>query len=159
MNSFVKYLVSCLVGIFVGVVCVLWCQLMKKQCEEINDEVASVVWRQNHFLLCEENLMNELKAQDVKFPEIVAAQALLETGHFKSYSCTNRNNLFGLRKRDGTYMSFEHWTECVAAYKKYIQKWQTPPKDYYVYLDKLGYAEDKSYIQKLKQLTNDKRGN
>lgn len=96
--------------------------------------------------------MNELKAQDVQFPEIVAAQALLETGNFKSYSCINRNNLFGLRKKDGTYMSFEHWTECVAAYKKYIQKWKQPPSDYYKYLDNLGYAEDTSYTIKLKQM-------
>lgn len=152
MNSFVKYLISCLIGIFVGAVCVLWHQSVKRQCEKINGEVVSVVWRQNHFLLSKENLMNELKAQDVQFPEIVAAQALLETGNFKSYSCINRNNLFGLRKKDGTYMSFEHWTECVAAYKKYIQKWKQPPSDYYKYLDNLGYAEDTSYTIKLKQM-------
>lgn len=152
MNSFVKYLISCLIGIFVGAVCVLWYQSVKRQCEKINGEVVSVVWRQNHFLLSKENLMNELKAQDVQFPEIVAAQALLETGNFKSYSCINRNNLFGLRKKDGTYMSFEHWTECVAAYKKYIQKWKQPPSDYYKYLDNLGYAEDTSYTTKLKQM-------
>ena len=152
MNSFVKYLISCLIGIFVGAVCVLWYQSVKRQCEKINGEVVSVVWRQNHFLLSKENLMNELKAQDVQFPEIVAAQALLETGNFKSYSCINRNNLFGLRKKDGTYMSFEHWTECVAAYKKYIQKWKQPPSDYYKYLDNLGYAEDISYTTKLKQM-------
>ena len=152
MNSFVKYLISCLIGIFVGAVCVLWCQSVKRQCEKINGEVVSVVWRQNHFLLSKENLMNELKAQDVQFPEIVAAQALLETGNFKSYSCINRNNLFGLRKKDGTYMSFEHWTECVAAYKKYIQKWKQPPSNYYKYLDNLGYAEDISYTTKLKQM-------
>ena len=152
MNSFVKYLISCLIGIFVGAVCVLWYQSVKRQCEKINGEVVSVVWRHNHFLLSKENLMNELKAQDVQFPEIVAAQALLETGNFKSYSCINRNNLFGLRKKDGTYMSFEHWTECVAAYKKYIQKWKQPPSNYYKYLDNLGYAEDISYTTKLKQM-------
>ena len=152
MNSFIKYLISCLIGIFVGAVCVLWYQSMERQCEKINGEVASVVWRQNHFLLSEENLMNELKAQDVQFPEIVAAQALLETGNFKSCACINGNNLFGLRKKDSTYMSFEHWTDCVAAYKKYIQKWKQPPNDYYKYLDDLGYAEDTSYTTKLKQM-------
>lgn len=152
MNSFVKYLISCLIGIFVGAVCVLWYQSVERQCEKINGEVASVVWRQNHFLLSKENLVSELVAQDIKFPEIVVAQALLETGHFKSYACTNDNNLFGLRKKDGTYMSFSHWTECVAAYKKYIQKWKQPPNDYFNYLDSLGYAEDKSYTTILKQM-------
>ena len=152
MNSFVKYLISCLIGIFVGAACVLWYQSVKKRCEEAEEEVASVVWRQNHFLLSGENLMSELKAQEVQFPEIVAAQALLETGHFKSHACINKNNLFGLRKKDSTYMSFEHWTDCVAAYKKYIQKWKQPPSDYYKYLDDLGYAEDTAYTTKLKQM-------
>lgn len=147
-----------LMGI-IGVLCALLYQSEQRQREKINDEVVDVVdvvvdvtWRQNHFLLSKENLMNELKAQDVQFPEIVVAQALLETGNFKSYSCTNRNNLFGLRKRDGTYMSFEHWTDCVAAYKKYIQKGKQLPDDYYRYLDDLGYAEDTSYTTKLKQM-------
>lgn len=62
------------------------------------------------------------------------------------------NNLFGLRNNDSTYMSFEHWTDAVAAYKKYIQKYESPPDDYYEYLDKLGYAEDKNYTTKLKQI-------
>jgi len=152
MNSFVRYLIICFIGVLIGAVCTSRYKSVKRQCEEINSEVANIVWRQNQFLLSEENLMNELKAQDVQFPEIVAAQALLETGNFKSYACIHRNNLFGLRKRDGTYMSFEHWTECVAAYKKYIQKWKQSPNDYYKYLDDLGYAEDTSYTTKLKQM-------
>lgn len=152
MNSITKYFISFLIGAFVGAICVRWYWAMEGEAEKAEGEVASVKWRQNHFMLSEENLMNELKAQDVQFPEIVAAQALLETGNFKSYACTNRNNLFGLRKKDSTYMSFEHWTECVAAYKKYIQKWKQPPNDYYKYLDNLGYAEDTSYTTKLKQM-------
>lgn len=156
MNSFIKYSIGCLIGIFVGAVCVLWYQAMKRQCEKINGEVASAVWRQNHFLLSEENLMNELKAQDIQFPEIVAAQAKLETGNFKSYACINGNNLFGLRKKDSTYMSFEHWTDCVAAYKKFIQKYDPPPNDYYKYLQDLGYAKDPNYIIKLKQIVSKK---
>ena len=155
-----------IIGVFIGIISTLWmeaiCRESERRSVEVNNdtiEYANIIWRQNHFVLNEDNLMHELVAQEVAFPNVVLAQAVLETGHFKSHACTHRNNLFGLRRRDGAYMTFEHWTECVAAYKKYIQKWQTPPKDYYVYLDKLGYAEDKSYIQKLKQLTNDKRGN
>lgn len=115
----------------------------------------SVQWRQNHFLLSEENLYNELVAQGVDFPEIVTAQAILETGHFKSYACLQQNNLFGLRDNKGKYISFPHWTDAVAAYKKYIQRYNHPvPEDYYAYLQELGYAEDPQYIDKLKQIVN-----
>lgn len=119
------------------------------------EDSVSVQWRQNHFLLSEENLYNELVAQGVDFPEIVTAQALLETGHFKSYACLQQNNLFGLRDNKGKYMSFPHWTDAVAAYKKYIQRYNHPvPEDYYAYLQELGYAEDPQYIDKLKQIVN-----
>lgn len=119
------------------------------------EDSVSVQWRQNHFLLSEENLYNELVAQGVDYPEIVTAQALLETGHFKSYACLQQNNLFGLRDNKGKYMSFPHWTDAVAAYKKYIQRYNHPvPEDYYAYLQELGYAEDPQYIDKLKQIVN-----
>lgn len=124
--------------------------------EELNEEeIVSVKWRQDHFKLSEENLYNELVAQGVDFPEIVTAQAILETGHFKSYACLQQNNLFGLRDNKGKYMSFPHWTDAVAAYKKYIQRYNHPvPEDYYAYLQELGYAEDPQYINKLKQIVN-----
>jgi uncharacterized FlgJ-related protein len=119
------------------------------------EDSVSVQWRQNHFLLSEENLYNELVAQGVDFPEIVTAQAILETGYFKSYACLQQNNLFGLRDNKGKYMSFPHWTDAVAAYKKYIQRYNHPvPEDYYAYLQELGYAEDPQYIDKLKQIVN-----
>lgn len=98
-----------------------------------------------------DNLYEELLNQELDFPEIVLAQALLETGHFESFSCRERNNLFGLRKRDGSYMVFPHWTYSVAAYKKYIQKYKETPEDYYKFLENLGYAEDSAYIEKVKQ--------
>lgn len=98
-----------------------------------------------------ENLYEELQNQEVDYPEIVLAQALLETDHFRSYSCRERHNLFGLRKKDG-YMEFPHWTYSVAAYKRYIQKYENVPSDYYRYLDRLGYAEDTIYVEKVKEM-------
>ena len=146
-----------IVGAILGVGFTLWWQAIQKSAEEKQGEVASVQWRHNHFKLNESNLMDELVAQGVEFPEIVMAQAILETGNFKSYACLKRNNLFGLRKKDSTYMSFEHWTDAVAAYKKFIQKWKHPPSDYYDYLNRLGYAEDSSYVAKVKQIVNQKK--
>ena len=44
----------------------------------------------------EEGLVEALDYYEIQFPEIVYAQALLETGHFSSSVCKNYNNLFGL---------------------------------------------------------------
>ena len=145
------------ISIAIGVFSTLIVQKYQKESAASlkEEEIASVKWRQDHFILNEENLYNELKAQGVDYPEIVKAQALLETGYFKSHSCIQQNNLFGLRDNKGTYMSFPHWTDAVAAYKKYIQRYNHPvPVDYYQYLQDLGYAEDPQYINKLKQIVN-----
>ena len=156
MNNLTKYIVIILAGVLWGVIGTLWVQNLKREASKIEGEVATIKWRQNHYLLSNENLYNELVAQGVDFPEIVQAQATLETGHFKSFSCLQRNNLFGLRNGDGTYMSFPHWTLAVDAYKKHIQKYEVPPSDYYIYLEELGYAEDSSYTTKLKEIVNKK---
>lgn len=148
-----KYFIfGLIIGILIGITGIIWYNLIKEEANYKQSQQISAVWRQEHFVLSPENLINELEAQGLKFPEVIVAQAVLETGHFKSYSCTAHNNLFGLRKKDGTYMRFDHWTDCVAMYKKCIQDWKECPADYYDYLDNLGYAEDSLYIPKLKQI-------
>ena len=87
-------------------------------------------------------------------------QAILETGHFTSAICQNRNNLFGLyNSSKKEFYSFEHWSESVRAYIDFIQYRYKPPNDYYEFLDNIGYAEDPEYINKLKRIVNqyDKR--
>lgn len=98
---------------------------------------------------------NGLKAAlihyEVKFPEIVYAQAILETGHFKSVGCLRYHNLFGLYNSEAKgYHRFNHWTESVVAYREWVQKRYKPPEDYYMFLQRIGYATDKQYIKKLK---------
>ena len=44
--------------------------------------------------------MAELKLNKIQHPEIVLAQARLETGGYTSKVCGTCNNLFGLRKGD-----------------------------------------------------------
>ena len=148
-----KYFIfGLIVGILVGITGTVWHRLIKEEAEYKQSKQISAVWRQEHFVLSPENLLNELQAQGLEFPEIIVAQAVLETGYFKSHSCKDDNNLFGLRKADGTYMRFDHWTDCVAAYKCFIQDWKECPEDYYDYLNSLGYAEDSLYIPKLKKI-------
>lgn len=101
-----------------------------------------------------ENLMAVLQQYGVKFPQIVAAQALLETGYFTSRVCLENNNLFGLRRpSNGSYYTFDSWEESVKAYRDYVQ-YKYKSGDYYHFLDKIGYAEDGAYINKVKQIAN-----
>ncbi len=44
-----------------------------------------------------DEVLKELKKQDVKFPKIVLAQSILETGWYKCKNCSKDvNNLYGL---------------------------------------------------------------
>lgn len=111
---------------------------------------------QPEFLLSEkpdDDLMAVLEYYNVKHKNIVYAQAILETGHFRSKVCREYNNLFGLYdSRSKDYYRFNHWSESVVAYLNYIQYRYKPPDDYYEFLEEIGYAEDPQYIAKLKDI-------
>jgi len=92
----------------------------------------------------------ELKRQDIKHPDIVLAQAKLETAHYTSDVCKRNNNLFGLMRGD-KYHHFPHWRNSIKFYKEHIQS-RYNGGNYYAFLNRIGYAEDKEYTQKLKEL-------
>jgi hypothetical protein len=101
----------------------------------------------------EEGLIEALEYYEIQFPEIVYAQALLETGHFSSSVCKDYNNLFGLyNSKIRDYYSFEHWSDSVKAYKDFVQYKYKGNTDYYTFLVNLPYATDPNYISKVKQL-------
>ena len=98
-------------------------------------------------------LREALHYYDIKHPNIVFAQAILETGYFRSKVCKEYNNLFGLyNKKANDYYKFNHWSESVLGYLNYIQYKYHPPDDYYIFLQEIGYAEDSLYIDKLKKI-------
>jgi hypothetical protein len=116
-----------------------------------------------------ERLFVKLKETSIKFPHIVYAQAILETGNFKSKVFLENNNLFGMKaasKRPSTAISFkneyavyEDWQASVidyalfqAAYLKHI-KTET---EYFEYLE-ASYAEDKDYVIKIKSIIKTKQ--
>ena len=102
--------------------------------------------------LTESNVLYILNLFDVQHPEIVLNQAILETGHFTSNICKQKNNLFGLYdSANSEYMKFSHWIESCIAYKNMVQ-YKYKGGCYYEFLDNLPYAEDTEYINKLKSL-------
>lgn len=101
----------------------------------------------------QEGLVEALEYYGVKHPQIVYAQAVLETGHFKSDLCLNGNNLFGLyNSKKHRYYTFDHWKDCIIAYKEMIQYRYKDGDDYLNFLKEIGYAEDSEYICKPKEL-------
>ena len=92
------------------------------------------------------NLYKEIIRNGILYPKIVLAQAILETGWFRSSVCRNKHNLFGLTNpRTGKYYEFNHWTESVRAYYTKVQ-YKYKGGNYLLWLDKIGYAEDPKYI-------------
>ena len=105
----------------------------------------------------EEGLKEALAYYGIKCPNIVYAQAVLETGHFTSSVCQNKNNLFGLYdSKNGRYYEFEHWSESVIAYKNYIQSKYESDSSYYRFLESINYAQDPTYVNKVKQIAERK---
>jgi hypothetical protein len=105
----------------------------------------------------EKALVQILEDLNVKFPHIVLAQAMLETGHFKSDVFKQNNNLFGMKEAKtrqhtavGTNLGhacYDTWQESVIDYALYQARYLSHIKtesDYLLYLNDK-YAESTNY--------------
>ena len=117
---------------------------------ELQKKTDDITKSENHFPeLTIPNLYKEIIRNGILYPKIVLAQAILETGWFHSSVCRNKHNLFGLTNpRTGKYYEFNHWTESVRAYYTKVQ-YKYKGGNYLLWLDEIGYAEDKDYITTL----------
>jgi len=95
----------------------------------------------------------------IEHPEIVYAQAQLESANFTSNVYQTKNNMFGFRYKK-KYLYFRDWKHCIRYYKKWQDKYYKGG-DYFDFLnciwkhkngDCVTYASDEDYIYKLKQL-------
>ena len=112
----------------------------------------------------QEALVKELKRLNVRFPEIILAQSILETGHFSSRIFKENNNLFGMKQARarsttavGTQLNhayYDNWKQSVMDYalfqNAYMNKLRKE-KQYLNYLEK-NYAEAKDYDKTLLQV-------
>lgn len=99
-----------------------------------------------------EGLWEALEYYKIHHKEIVYAQAILETGWFKSIN--HHNNLFGLRGKH--YYTYKHWSESIKAYKEKIQSRYKQGEDYYQFLIRIRYASNPNYINVLKSIVRSK---
>lgn len=105
-----------------------------------------------------------MKQVNIKYPHIVYAQSLVETGGFKSAIFKDNHNLFGMKqarvrcniaqdtKRGHAY--YNHWTESVIDYALYQTSYMYKIKSedqYFAHLSR-SYAEDPNYVSKLKAI-------
>jgi hypothetical protein len=102
-----------------------------------------------------ESLRCYLEEIGVHHVDIVVKQAILETGWFTSYSCTHRNNLFGLTNgKTKQLFEFDHWRASCVGYRDMVQ-YKYKGGDYYQFLVDMHYASDPNYINKLKHIKYD----
>lgn len=117
-----------------------------------------------------ESLYLKIIHSDIKYPDVVFAQAIVESAHFSSNVFKCENNLFGMKhpvrrqtlsegKSNSGYATYDDWTFSVEDYKLW-QNSMFKNKDYKTeteYLSLLGrvYAEDPRYIKTLKKVMLD----
>lgn len=98
------------------------------------------------------NMLVACEYYGIKHPSIVTAQAILESGNFKSEVFKKYNNPFGLYnsyRKD--YYKFKHWSDAILAYQALIE-YKYKGGNYYEFLDSIGYAADPNYIRKVKAI-------
>ena len=111
-----------------------------------------------------EKLINKIKELNFRFPHIVYAQSILETGYFKKGIFTENHNLFSMKRafkrintakgEENGHAYYDDWTESVIDYALYSATYLYSLKTEAEYLNYLGqnYAEDKEYVAKLKNI-------
>jgi flagellum-specific peptidoglycan hydrolase FlgJ len=110
-----------------------------------------------------------IKELDVKYPYIVLAQSILETGHWTSIVFKENHNLFGMKMANkriktakGTQLNhayYNNWQESVYDYAfyqcRYLSKINSE-QEYYDALDAT-YAEAFKYSEKLKEIIKNEK--
>jgi len=127
---------------------------IKKEINEIKHSEFSV-----------ELLKKYLKLKGVKHSKIIIRQFALETGYFQSKSFTRYHNICGMKRakiRPTTaigsgygHAAYKHWTDSVDDYilwQKYYKDKLTASKNYYDFLEDVGYAENSRYVTLIKQM-------
>lgn len=110
------------------------------------------------------NMLTTMTEMGIVYPDIVMAQAKIETAHFTSKVFRENHNLFGMRlprKRSTTaigeqynHAEYTSWRQSVVDYKIWQDRVLTRVKSRRAYLKYLSkyYATDKQYVTLIKQM-------
>ena len=112
-----------------------------------------------------EEYYNYMKSINIKYPDVVLAQAMLESGHFTDKKAIERNNYLGMMHSNRGYSKsmykkqakYNSWKESLHDYKEWQYKycWNIKSsEEYLVYLQKY-YAEDDYYRRRLQSILNE----
>lgn len=160
IKTLLKIVIALIIGyaitFYIGIVA--YNEKILNKLNKLDTKEVSIKLDQPEYLLSnnpEEDLIDVLYHYNVQYPEIVYAQAVLETGNFNSRVFREYNNLFGLyNSYEKDYYKFDHWVESVLGYINFIQYRYKEGEDYYDFLIRIGYAEDPKYIDKVKSIVN-----
>lgn len=121
----------------------------------------------------QDSIKQFIKSMNISHADIVYAQAVLETGDFKSDLFSTNHNMFGMKEplvrntvalgtKNG-YAYYKNWQHSIIDYALYQAtyygttktRWETLNRQ--SYLERLAktYASDPNYIRKLNRIIND----
>ena len=112
----------------------------------------------------EQNVYRQLIKLGIAYPDVVLAQAKIETGNFTSKIFRENNNMFGMKlpeRRQTTavgesrnHAKYTNWIQSIKDYKLWQDQMihKAPTKRAYLAYLKRNYAQDKNYIKKIKQI-------
>jgi len=148
----VAFVIGCLIGYMFGV----------NSVKPSEKEVKVVTEQADPFT--QEKLVSYLADLNIRFPQIVYAQAVLETGEFQSEIFKSNNNLFGMKEAmirpttncgtDRGHALYTTWQASVLDYALYQAAFLShihTEDEYYRYLSQF-YAEDPFYVAKVKDI-------
>lgn len=99
----------------------------------------------------EANLIRYMNILEIEYPNIVLAQAKLESGNFTSNRFKQYNALFGFQTSNTNIIKYKSWKESVINYKNWQMRRLKDGENYYDFLVRVKYSEDSNYVNKLKQ--------
>jgi len=132
----------------------------------INYEKIKILELFNNDVLKLELLYFEILNNNIEYPDIVFAQAVLESGYMKSKIFYENNNLFGMREAhqrittakgtENNHAYYHTWYESVLDYSFYQCKYLSNITTEELYFDYLSqsYAENPNYVSILKDMIN-----
>lgn len=118
--------------------------------------------------LTENNIYLMLLMNNIKYPEVVLSQIMIETGYLTSKLCKANNNLLGMMvpsKRETTainskgFAKYTNWIDCILDYKLYqdyiLSRNKIVTKAQYIAFLHRNYAKSPNYKKRLTELSKD----